>query len=130
MSREEAESPSDWVDIAEKDWERAHRLWNKDPELAGFCLQQAVEKFLKGFLLAHEWELRRIHGLDALLDDAVSYDPDLESYRSICQRISAFYLIERYPTARDAQITRQDVRNAIDRVQGLVDRIREHLEDQ
>ena len=89
-----------------------------------------MEKFLKGFLLAHEWELRRIHGLDALLDDAVSYDPDLESYRSICQRISAFYLIERYPIARDAQITRQDVRNAIDRVQGPVDRVREHLEDQ
>ncbi|PSQ84898.1 MAG: hypothetical protein BRD42_10870 [Bacteroidetes bacterium QS_3_64_15] len=61
-------------------------------------------------------EFRRIHGLDALLDDAVSYDPDLGSYRSICQRISAFYLIERYPIARDAQITRQDVRNAIDRV--------------
>lgn len=129
MSREEAESPSDWVDIAEKDWGRARRLQEEDPELAGFCLQQAVEKFLKAFLLAHGWDLRRIHGLDALLDDAVFYEPDLESYRSICQRISAFYLIERYPIAHDAEITHEDVQGAIDRVQGLVDRIREHLKD-
>lgn len=130
MSRDEAESSSDWVDIAEKDWGRALRLWDEDPELAGFCLQQAVEKFLKAFLLAHGWELRRIHALDALLDDAVRYDSDLESYRSICQRISAFYLIERYPVAPEAQITSQDVRNAIDKVQGLIENIRHHLEDQ
>lgn len=86
-----------------------------------------MEKFLKAFLLDHDWSLRRIHGLDALLDDAVAYDPGLESYRSICQRISAFYLIERYPIAHDAQITRQDVRNALDRVQGLVDRFESTL---
>jgi len=130
MSREEADAPSDWIDIAEKDWRRANRLWDEDPELAGFCLQQAVEKFLKAFLLAQGWELRRIHGLDALLDDAVRYDSGLESYRSICQRISAFYLIERYPIAPDAQITSQDVQNAIDQVQGLIENIREHLKDQ
>lgn len=60
----------------------------------------------------------------------MSFDPDLESYRSICQRISAFYLVERYPMTHDAQITRRDVRNAIDRVHGLGDRIGEHLDDQ
>lgn len=130
MSREDADYPSDWVQIAEKDWRRARRLWKEDPELAGFCLQQAVEKFLKAFLLARGWKLRRIHSLDALLDDAVSYDSDLESYRSICQRISAFYLIERYPMTLDARITRQDVQESIDRVRGLVDRIRAHLNDQ
>lgn len=129
MSREETNPPADWVDIAEKDWRRANDLWEEDPELAGFCLQQAVEKFLKAFLLSKGWTLRRIHSLDALLDDAISYDSDLESYRSICQRISAFYLIDRYPITHDAQITHQDVRDAISRVEGLVARLRNHLAD-
>jgi len=42
-----------------------------DGELAGFCLQQAVEKFLKAFLLSKGWKLRRVHDLNTLLDDAL-----------------------------------------------------------
>ncbi len=54
--------PNDWLRIAEKDWQRAHQLLDEhDPELAGFCLQQAVEKYLKAFLLSKKWQLRRIH---------------------------------------------------------------------
>ncbi len=45
--------PLEWIRFAEKDFERAERLLKQnDPGLAGFCLQQAVEKFLKAFLLS------------------------------------------------------------------------------
>ena len=65
MPHEESLYPADWVRIAEKDLRRVDRLLDKhDPELAGFCLQQAVEKFLKAFLLSKGWRLRRIHNLD------------------------------------------------------------------
>jgi HEPN domain-containing protein len=98
MPHEESLYPADWVRIAEKDLRRVDRLLDKhDPELAGFCLQQAVEKFLKAFLLSKGWRLRRIHNLDALLDDAITYDASLEEFRSVCQKISAFYFVERYP---------------------------------
>ena len=33
-----------------------------------------MEKFLKAFLLSRDWHLKRLHNLDALLDDAVVYD--------------------------------------------------------
>jgi HEPN domain-containing protein len=72
MQHEESLYPADWLRIAEKDLKRVERLLGEgDPELAGFCLQQAVEKFLKAFLLSKGWQLRRIHNLDTLL--VVSY---------------------------------------------------------
>jgi HEPN domain-containing protein len=67
MRRKESTYPADWLRIAEKDFGRVERLLdNRDPEMAGFCLQQALEKFLKAFLLSKGWQLRRIHNLDAL----------------------------------------------------------------
>ena len=66
MTSEESLYLGDWLRIAERDWSRAERLLETlDPELAGFCLQQAVEKFLKAFLLSRGWELLRIHDLEA-----------------------------------------------------------------
>lgn len=49
-----------------------------------------VEKFFKAFLLSKGWQLRRIHNLDALLDDAIMYDSSLERFHHVCQKITAF----------------------------------------
>jgi HEPN domain-containing protein len=125
MQPPESSYPLDWLLIAEKDWKRVERLLNEgDPELAGFCLQQAVEKFLKAFLLAQGWQLRRIHSLDALLDDAVTYDASLEGFRGVCQKITAFYVVERYPFAVKGGITEEDVRSSWEQVKGLVEKLR------
>ncbi len=98
MPHEESRYAADWLRLAQRDVERVGRLLDvHDPALAGFCLQQAVEKFLKAFLLSRGWPLKRIHHLDALLDDAITYDASLENYRSACQKITAFYFVERYP---------------------------------
>jgi HEPN domain-containing protein len=44
MPSKESSYPKDWLVLAEKDLVRAKRsLRDKDPELAAFCLQQAVE---------------------------------------------------------------------------------------
>jgi HEPN domain-containing protein len=125
MPHEESLYPADWVRIAEKDLRRVDRLLDKhDPELAGFCLQQAVEKFLKAFLLSKGWRLRRIHNLDALLDDAITYDTSLEEFRNVCQKISVFYFVERYPFLVETGITEQDVRASLDEITDLVERLR------
>jgi hypothetical protein len=55
----------EWMRIARKDWRRAERnLKDRDSEAAGFFLQQSIEKYLKAFLLKHNWKLRKIHELD------------------------------------------------------------------
>ncbi len=85
MPHEESLYPADWLRVAEKDFARVeHLLSVKDYEAAGFFLQQAIEKFLKAFLLSKNWQLQRIHDLEALLNDALDYDPSLEQYRPAC----------------------------------------------
>jgi HEPN domain-containing protein len=125
MPPEESLYPVDWLRFAEKDWMRAQRLLDAgDAGLAGLCLQQAVEKFLKAFLLSRGWRLRRIHNLDALLDDAAEYDPSLEEFRPVCQRITAFYFVERYPLMIERGVAEEDVRTSLEQVAALVEKLR------
>jgi HEPN domain-containing protein len=90
--------PQDWLEIAERDLKRLRRAFRAhDAEQAGFYVQQAVEKYLKAFLLSQGWTLRRIHTLGVLLDEAVQYEPSFEQYRLACQKITTFYMLDRYP---------------------------------
>lgn len=94
----DSRDPSEWFQKARHDLQRVpRRLEEADYEDAAFHLQQALEKSLKGFLIARCWSLRRTHNLSVLLDEAVTFLPTLERYRSLCQEASAFYVEERYP---------------------------------
>jgi len=125
MASDEPRYPTDWLRNAERDWGRVDRLLQAgDAELAGFCLQQALEKFFKAFLLAKGWELQRIHDLEALLNAAMAYDPSLEPFRSPCQKITGFYLTERYPFLTETSLMEKDVRDSLEQVRGLIDRLR------
>lgn len=125
MRREESLYPADWLRIAEKDLKRVELLLTAhDPGAAGFYLQQAVEKFLKAFLLSRGWELERIHDLEALLNRALTHDASLEEFRPACQKITVFYVVERYPFVVEVAPTEEDVRTVLEQVQGLIQQLR------
>ncbi len=81
-----------------------------DAEAAGYFLQQSLEKYLKAFLLQHGWRLRKIHELDALLDDVSKYNSALEHFRDLCERVSGYYLAVRYPPLGISELTCTDVK--------------------
>jgi HEPN domain-containing protein len=115
--------PKDWFRIAEKDFKRAkHLLSVDDPEGAGYHLQQAVEKYLKGFLLSKGWKLKRIHDLEVLLNDALKYEKALEKYRNLCQKITGYYIIERYPLPSAPTLTTEEVQESIVEAEELIQR--------
>ena len=125
MRGKESIYPRDWLRIAEKDLSRVGNLIElQDMEAAGFYLQQAVEKFLKAYLLSKGWQLQRTHDLEALLSDAVSYDHKLEPSRQACAKISGFYLLDRYPLALETTLMEEEVRQARADVQGLIEKLR------
>lgn len=39
-----------------------------------FHIQQAVEKYLKAFLIFKGWELKKIHDIELLLTEAMNFD--------------------------------------------------------
>jgi len=113
--------PPDWLKVAGKDWHRMEiMLDNEDAEAAGYFLQQSIEKYIKAFLLEKGWELRKIHELDALLDEAVKYIPNLEPFRDLCERASGYYFVERYPALVDTGLTCEDIEKDIEEAKRLI----------
>jgi HEPN domain-containing protein len=106
--------PEDWKEIASMDWQRLKRnLRDQDAPAAGFYLQQCLEKFLKAFLLTQGWQLKKIHKLDTLLDEAINYRPDLQDFYDLCERVSGYYLADRYPPFGDLGLTCTDIEGSL-----------------
>lgn len=110
MRPEDSILPLEWLEVAKKDWLRMRLLLEHgDAGAAGYFLQQSLEKYLKAFLLGRGWKLRKIHELDALLDFAVEYNPGLEAFRDLCERVSGYYSAERYPPLQGDKSTGEDI---------------------
>lgn len=110
MTTNESLHPADWKCIAKKDWHRISVLMEDgDAEGAAFFVQQSLEKYLKAFLLEEGWKLRKIHDLVSLLDSAIDFNPALEAFRDLCERVSAYYFVERYPPFISSDLTVQDI---------------------
>ena len=113
--------PEEWKQVARKDWGRLQRsLRDGDAEAAGYFLQQSLEKYLKAFLVQHGWHLRKIHVLHELLSDAVKYHAGLESFRPLCERISGYYVIDRYPPLAPSGLTCEDIEKDRAQAQRLI----------
>ena len=99
MAARESFLPDDWVARGKADLSAAEILLNNkgDPQVAAALVQQGVEKHLKGWLLSKGWRLARVHDLQRLLDDAAAYDKKLARHYRLCEKLTAFYFVDRYP---------------------------------
>lgn len=91
-----------------------------DPVAAGFFLQQALEKYLKAYLISRGWGLRKTHELDRLLDAAIEYTSELGRFRPLCERVSTYYVVERYPGMVGAGPDTDQVRRDLNEASALV----------
>ena len=57
-------------------------------------------------------------------EEALRYAPSLESFRPACQKITAFYFIERYPFITEVSVTEVDVHDSLKQVEGLIENLR------
>ncbi len=128
MPPEESLYPRDWLRIAEKDWRRVGQaLDDGDAEGAGFWLQQAVEKYLKAYLLSKGWALRKVHDLQVLVNEAAAHMPDIGQYAKACRKITGYYIAERYPLVDSPSLALKEVSDSRDEVTGLAELIRRAL---
>ncbi len=112
---------NEWIKIARKDWKRMKLMMeNEDLEAAGYYLQQSLEKYLKAFLLKNGWKLRKIHELDTLLEEAVKISPELITFQDTCERITGYYILDRYPTFFFSDISLKELKNDINKSKNLI----------
>ena len=88
----------EWRAYARQDWKRMLlHLAHSDPSAAGLFLEQAVEKYLKGYLLARGWPLNRTHALPLLLAEATRHDSALSRFLGLTEHVADYYFVNRYP---------------------------------
>ena len=60
-------------------------------------LQEAAERFLKGYLIARGWKLRRIHDLGALVAEAVALDARFAVFGDFADSLTDQFWAQHYP---------------------------------
>jgi len=125
MAHKESLDPSAWFGIGDKDLKRARLLLGADDlEGAGFNLQQAVEKYLKGYLLSRGWKLKRIHDLDVLVRYAIQYDPSFAGFKPSCQKITQYYFEDRYPEMMPPELDKKDLVESLRAAEEIIAKIK------
>lgn len=89
-----------WWDRAEHDRSAAMRLNTPgclELEIIAFHCQQAVEKYLKAFLVAHGRPFQKTHDIGLLLGYCEPVDPAFGSIRDVAEPLTVFAVTFRYP---------------------------------
>lgn len=89
-----------WIEKAELDYQAAAQLLDAGDRLrqiVAFHCQQAVEKYLKAFLVRHQVEFPKTHNLRELLDLASTVAPDMARSLDRCVTLTPYGVDIRYP---------------------------------
>jgi len=91
--------PADWFYLAADRLKAADILWNSEGLTASGLelLQESVERYLKGYLIAKGWKLVKTHDLVTLTAQAATYDSWFASYRAFAQELTDDFFAQHYP---------------------------------
>jgi HEPN domain-containing protein len=62
-----------------------------------FMSQGSAEKYLKAFLIYHDWELEKIHDLIKLQKHCIEFDASFKSLLPECRILNKYITTGRYP---------------------------------
>jgi HEPN domain-containing protein len=117
----------EWFDRGDRDLDAAQLLHDEHfhTDVIAYHLQQAIEKYLKGYLLLNDVRPPRIHDLDTLLNLASTVEPDLyDPFIDLCEKATRYYLEERYPPGLPAEYSHEEIGLDLDLTWELVRTIR------
>jgi HEPN domain-containing protein len=89
-----------WVRKADNDWKTIRAsLQSGDPAWDAVCYhaEQAAEKYLKAFLIAHHTAPPRVHDLEQLLSLCLDFDASLKALVADCSLLTDYAVDVRYP---------------------------------
>jgi HEPN domain-containing protein len=97
------------------------------PATICFLCQQTAEKLLKGFALFHGGPLKRIHHLDALLEDCVAIDPSFATLAESVVFLKRYYIASRYPDDIPEDVPPEKAAQALTEATRIRDMVLSHI---
>jgi len=128
MDEELKQAALEWFQRGDRDLETAQLLYEEQgyTDIIAYHIQQAIEKYLKGYLILKGQRPPRVHELDSLLNLASKIEPDLYApYIDLCEKATRYYIEERYPPGPPAEYSREEIKADLDMAWQLVKMIRE-----
>jgi HEPN domain-containing protein len=119
----------EWLAKADEDLGFASSVIGNSTYYAQICFhyQQAAEKYLKAFIVAHELAFEKIHDLFVLLKTCQLKEPALSKIENECNFLNRFYIDTRYPAHWPAKYEKEDALKAQRAAQNIADTIKELL---
>ena len=119
----------EWFERGKHDLEVAKILLAEDEysDVVLFHIHQAVEKYLKGFLIYKGWGLKKIHDIELLITEAMSFDDEFQKYLDLGRELTAFYYEERYPPGPITSYSKEEIEEILEVAEGIIDKLKEGI---
>jgi HEPN domain-containing protein len=110
---------------ARHDIETAQLLYDERgyTDSIAYHIQQAIEKYLKGYLVLHGKKPPKIHELDTLLNHIATFDDSFMDYLDLCEKASRYYIEDRYPPGPPVEYECEEIKTDLDRTWDLIRKI-------
>ena len=119
----------EWIERGKHDLEVAKILLaEKDySDIILFHIHQAVEKYLKGYLIYHGWELKKIHDIELLITGALSFNEEFQKYLDFGRILTAFYYEERYPPGPITSYSKGEIKRILKEAEKIIIKLKEGI---
>jgi HEPN domain-containing protein len=112
----------EWFDKGNKDIKSARILLEHDgfPEVISFLSHQALEKYLKGYLLYSDKGIPPIHDIYQLCKKCSAINNNFSEFFDDCKFLNAFYIEVRYPMDFEVIVSDADALKALEIVERII----------
>jgi len=119
----------EWFEMAKKDIRSAEILYEHDGDNGIVCFhcQQAIEKYLKGFLIYATGELQEGHNLVRLCKKAMAYNKVLGEFIKDMAFVNTYYIETRYPAEDPLLVSKEDAKECIRIAMKVMEKIDEAM---
>lgn len=119
----------EWISKAEKDIKTVETMKKVEDvtEIVCFHCQQAVEKYLKALLIAHDIEFPKTHNIDFLLKQSMNINSSFEKFMG--NSLSEYAVDMRYPDIRYIP-TEDEMNEAIDLMYTIINFVKKIMKQE
>ena len=115
----------EWFERGLHDLETAQLLFDEQgyTDSIAYHIQQAIEKYFKGYLVFNGKKPPRIHELDTLLNHIGRFDDSLNNFLELCEKASRYYIEQRYPPGPIIEYSYEEIKTDLDNAWNLIRKV-------
>ncbi len=119
----------EWLEKASHDLSAAKLLLKEKhyPDIIAFHIHQALEKYLKAYLIYLGLIPRKTHDLTKLLQEISAKDSSLKKHEDICLKVDEYYIEARYPLDSPQDYSYNELAQSLNETETIINIIKDKI---